>query len=88
MASICLALGGGAGGGGRSRGKAVQVEPRVESAWIQRLKLEARLRSFKFCFQFQLAPLNRGGGCSRGAAVQVEILLQPVFKAPGFSALN
>jgi hypothetical protein len=31
-------------------------------AWFQRLKLKCDWRSFKLCFQFQLAPLHLGGG--------------------------
>ena len=50
----------------------MQVETRIESAWLQRLKLKYD----KFCIQFQLAPLPRGraAGHPGGRALQAVLL--------------
>ena len=42
------------------QGGPVQVAPRAENAWFQRLKQKIGYTAFKFCFQFQLAPLRQG----------------------------
>jgi len=41
-------------------GRVLHAQTRVESAWLQRLKLQYEATTFNFSFQFQLAPLQHG----------------------------
>jgi len=55
--------GGHVGGGAGAVGKAVQVDPikpTLKAAGTKRLKLKYDGTAFKFCFQFQFAPLHIG----------------------------
>jgi hypothetical protein len=71
---------------------AVQVDrdkPKLKLPRTKRLKLKCDQTAFKFCFQFELAPLHPGGvsaaahsgGGQLGRTVQVDPM-KPTLKAP------
>ena len=68
MASLGLKTYVDAGKAGRCR--LTPDRPRVDRAWCQRLKLNCDGSAFKLCFQFQVAPLQRGAPVRGGRARQ------------------
>jgi len=62
-----------------------QAEFRTESAWFQRLNLKCEATAFRFCFQFQIAPVLQGvrSGGVQGRSVQVDGIKPRVESAYG-----
>ena len=53
-----------------------RIKPTLKAPGYERLKPKYDGTCFKFCFQFQLAPLHPGGGDGRGGGVSREQLVE------------